>query len=88
MCAFLDLFLAPVFNDEDMTAEEYVEMVGTVYGSEVGKEISSDEINAEDFSVTVTMPVVDWTTFPVEAELKINSLCIADILTLSEFTLF
>ena len=41
LCAFLDLFLAPVFNDEDMTAEEYVEMVGTVYGSEVGKEISS-----------------------------------------------
>ncbi len=31
----------------------------------VGKEISSDEINAEDFSVAVTMPVVDWTTFSV-----------------------
>ena len=35
----LDLFLAPVFNDEEMTSEEYEEMMGTVYGEEVGKEI-------------------------------------------------
>ena len=35
----LDLFLAPVFNDEDMTEAEYIEMVGAFYGSEAAKEI-------------------------------------------------
>lgn len=40
----LDLFLAPVFNDESMTAEEYVPMIGTIYGQEAEKEIAESHI--------------------------------------------
>ena len=41
----LDLFLAPVFNDEEMTSIEYEELMGTVYGIEVGKEIEKSYVN-------------------------------------------
>lgn len=41
----LDLFLAPVFNDEEMSSEEYEELMGTVYGAEVGKEIEKSYVN-------------------------------------------
>ena len=36
----LDLFLAPVFNNEEMLEEEYLEMVGAFYGQEASKEVS------------------------------------------------
>ncbi len=35
----LDLFLAPVFNNEEMTEAEYLEMVGAFYGDAAAKEI-------------------------------------------------
>lgn len=35
----LDLFLAPVFNDEEMTEAEYLEMVGAFYGDTTEKEV-------------------------------------------------
>ncbi len=35
----LDLFLAPVFNSEEMSEEEYLEMVGSFYGSAAAKEV-------------------------------------------------
>ena len=35
----LDLFLAPVFNDEEMTEAEYLEMVGAFYGEAAAKEV-------------------------------------------------
>lgn len=46
----LDLFLAPVFNDEEMTEKEYLEMVGTFYGESASKEIGGSMvvINIED----------------------------------------
>lgn len=46
----LDLFLAPIFNDEEMTEQEYLEMVGTFYGENAAKEISNSiiVINLED----------------------------------------
>ncbi len=37
----LDLFLAPVFNDEEMTEEEYFEMVSSFYGAGAAKEVGS-----------------------------------------------
>lgn len=40
----LDLLLAPVFNDEEMTEEEYLETVGSFYGSEASDEIGSCNI--------------------------------------------
>ena len=36
----LDLFLAPVFNNEEMSEEEYMEMVGAFYGEGAAKEVS------------------------------------------------
>ena len=35
----LDLFLAPVFNSEEMSETEYLEMVGSFYGSAAAKEV-------------------------------------------------
>jgi len=43
----LDLFLAPVFNDEEMTEEEYLEMVSTFYGENASKEIRNSIIKIE-----------------------------------------
>lgn len=36
----LDLFLAPVFNNEYMSEEEYLEMVASFYGEAAAKEVS------------------------------------------------
>jgi len=41
----LDLLLAPIFNDEEMTEDEYLEMVGTFYGESAAKEIGNSIIN-------------------------------------------
>ena len=40
----LDLFLAPVFNDEEMTQEEYLETIGTFYGASAAEEIRESKI--------------------------------------------
>ena len=36
----LDLFLAPVFNNEDMSEAEYLEMLGSFYGAGAADEVS------------------------------------------------
>ena len=36
----LDLFLAPVFNNEEMSEAEYIEMAGSFYGEGAAKEIA------------------------------------------------
>lgn len=36
----LDLFLAPVFNNEEMTEDEYLEMVGSFYGENAANEVA------------------------------------------------
>jgi len=41
----LDLFLAPVFNDEEMSEEEYLEMVGTFYGEKAAVEIRNSMVD-------------------------------------------
>ncbi len=35
----LDLFLAPVFNNEEMTEDEYIEMLGAFYGTAAADEV-------------------------------------------------
>ena len=46
----LDMFLAPVFNDEEMRESEYVELLASFYGDDVANEIkeSSLKITLED----------------------------------------
>ena len=40
----LDLFLAPVFNDEVMSESEYLEMVASFYGNDAAKEVSESVV--------------------------------------------
>lgn len=40
----LDLFLAPVFNDEVMSEDEYLEMVASFYGNDAAKEVSESVV--------------------------------------------
>lgn len=46
----LDMFLAPVFNDEEMWESEYIELLASFYGDDVANEIkeSSLKITLED----------------------------------------
>ena len=48
---FLDMLLCPVFNDEKMTREEYLETIEAFYGKEI-----ADEMKAADFKVTIINP--------------------------------
>lgn len=41
---FLDLLLAPIFNDEVMSQEEYLETIASFYGESASKEISESNI--------------------------------------------
>ena len=45
---FLDMLLAPVFNDEKMSEEEYLETIAAFYGQEI-----ADEISAANFRITL-----------------------------------
>ena len=40
----LDLFLAPVFNAEEMSESEYIEMIGAFYGEAAAKEVSQSTV--------------------------------------------
>lgn len=41
----LDLFLAPVFNDENMSESEYLEMLASFYGNPSAKEVETSFVN-------------------------------------------
>lgn len=41
----LDLFLAPVFNDENMSESEYLEMLASFYGKPAAKEVETSFVN-------------------------------------------
>ena len=45
---FMDMLLAPVFNDEKMSEEEYLEVLASFYGQDI-----ADEIAAADFRITL-----------------------------------
>lgn len=40
----LDLFLSPVFNNEDMAEDEYLEMLGAFYGEGAAKEVQESSV--------------------------------------------
>jgi hypothetical protein len=50
----LDLFLAPVFNDEIMSEEEYLEMLGSFYGEAAAKEVSESVVKISLISLDGT----------------------------------
>lgn len=41
---FLDLLLAPVFNDEEMSVDEYLEVIAAFYGDSVAEEMAESNI--------------------------------------------
>lgn len=41
----LDLFLAPVFNDENMSESEYLEMLASFYGKSAAKEVETSLVS-------------------------------------------
>ena len=45
--ALLDLFLSPVFNEESMTQDEYLETVASLYGKDVSAELKKSNLNIE-----------------------------------------
>ena len=58
----LDLFLAPVFNNEEMSEEEYLEMVAAFYGDAAAKEIGQsfvkiNLISKDGTEETLTLPL-------------------------------
>lgn len=42
---FLDLLLAPVFYDETMTKDEYLEVIASFYGDDVAEELKESKIS-------------------------------------------
>ena len=48
---FLDMLLAPIFNDEKMSQDEYVELLAAFYGDEIAQ-----EMEASKFKITLKNP--------------------------------
>ena len=71
---FLDMLLAPVFNDEKMSEEEYLEVLASFYGQEI-----ADEIGAADFRITIKNP---------DGTQSIQKIRITKLLTLDEVVRF
>ena len=71
---FLDMLLAPVFNDEKMSEEEYLDTIAAFYGQEI-----TDEIGAADFRITIKNP---------DGSQSIHTIKITKLLTLDEVVRF
>lgn len=71
---FLDMLLSPVFNDEIMTQEEYLEVLASFYGDEIADEI-------KDSSFRITLKNADGTK-------TVQTLNFAKLLTLNEVIRF
>ena len=71
---FLDLLLAPVFNDETMDADEYIETIASFYG-----DAAADEINDSNFKITL----VD-----LDGNKKVKIIPIAELLSLRKVIAF
>lgn len=48
---FLDMLLAPIFNDEQMSQEEYLEVIEAFYGEDIAQ-----EMKASKFRITLKNP--------------------------------
>lgn len=62
--SILDLFVASIFNDENMSVNEYIEMLSTFYGKQIAKEIENTTIllttkdNSSSSEKLVSLPKV------------------------------
>lgn len=74
---FLDLLLAPIFNDEVMTQEEYLETIASFYGENASKEISESNIkinliNKNNQTKTFSFPIAQLLTLQETIILETN----------------
>lgn len=68
--SYIDLFMAPVFTGEQMTAEEYAELVSVIYGESLAEELKKSAVQ-----LTLASPAGKTKSF---------SIPLADFLTLSQ----
>lgn len=69
--SYLDLFGAPVFTGEDMTDQDYLEMIACVYGQPLADEVAASELKVcVNNGKTVSIPLVK--VLNLRDEMKIN----------------
>ena len=71
---FLDMLLAPIFNDEIMSEEEYLEVIAAFYGEEI-----AEEMKTSSFRITLKNP---------DGTQTIQNIKFAKLLTLNEVLRF
>lgn len=64
---FLDMLLSPVFNDEIMTEQDYIDTLSVFYGEQIGNEIKTSNfqitlINADGSKITHKLPLATLLT--------------------------
>lgn len=67
---FLDMLLAPIFNDEEMSPEEYIDVISSFYGN-----ASADEIADSNFKVTL---------INTDGKKKVHYIRMTDLLTINK----
>ena len=71
---FLDMLLSPVFNDEKISQEEYLEVLASFYGEDI-----AEEIKASKFKITLKNP---------DGTQTVQSIPFVKLLTLDEIIRF
>lgn len=67
---FLDMLLSPVFNEEQMTEEEYLEVLASFYGEDIAEEIKNSK-----FRITLKNP---------DGTVEVRNIAFTKLLTLNE----
>lgn len=68
--SIMDLFMAPVLSDEEMSKDEYKELVAVVYGQKL-----ADELMKSTMEIAISS---------LKGKEKVHKILLADLLTLSE----
>lgn len=76
LAAFLDLFMAPVFNDDELSESEYIELLASVYGNDFAQEIKDGSLkivllNEDGKNVSKLIPYTKLFTLKEEMVLQL-----------------
>lgn len=76
---YADLLMAPCFTGDAMSKEEYIDLVASLYGNEIAKEITSGTINIslknariKKRTESVSVPLIDILTLTEEKTFTVN----------------
>lgn len=72
---YLDMLLSPVFNQEEMSASEYEEVITSFYGKDVAKEIKETQVklrikNPDGSRAEYELPLIDLLTLNKSLQLE------------------